>query len=55
MKIYRLSFIILLLSVFVSSGINAETPTSASNNLVAQPIPDRTVLFNVSDTGVSRP
>jgi hypothetical protein len=34
--------------------INAQS-TSASNNLVAQPVPDRTVSFSVSDTGVSKP
>lgn len=55
MKINLLSVVILLLSGFVNHGIKAENPTSASNNLVAQPIPDRTVLFSVSDTGVSRP
>jgi len=29
--------------------------TSASSNMVAQPIPDRTVLFNLSDSGVVKP
>lgn len=29
--------------------------SSASDNLVAQPVPDRSVLFSVSDTGVSKP
>ncbi len=34
--------------------INAQT-TSTSSNLVAQPIPDRTVAYSVSDTGISKP
>jgi hypothetical protein len=29
--------------------------TSASNYFVAQPIPDQSILYNVSDTGVSKP
>jgi len=36
------------------SQLAAQT-TSASNNLIAQPIPDRTVFFSVSDSGVSKP
>jgi hypothetical protein len=44
---------------FLISGINnvityAQT-VSASNNLVAQPIPDRTVFFNIADPGVAKP
>jgi len=34
---------------------SSNLPGSASDNLVAQPIPDRTVSFSVSDTGVSKP
>jgi len=52
MKISRI--VIPLLFGFVVTQINAQT-TSASNNLIAQPIPDRTVSFCVSDTGVSKP
>ena len=48
------SVIFLLLSGFGINQIYAQT-TSASNNLVAQPIPDRTVLFSVTDTGISKP
>ena len=55
MKINQLSVLILLLSGFVNPGMKAQTTTSESNNLIAQPVPDRTILFNVSDTGVSRP
>ena len=50
---YLLSFFILF-CILTRSNINAQT-TSASNNLVAQPIPDRTVLFNLSDAGVAKP
>lgn len=46
--------IILFLFGFEITRVNAQ-PTSASNNLVAQPIPDRTVPFIVSDAGVSKP
>jgi hypothetical protein len=45
---------ILLLLGFGITRINAQT-TSASNNLVAQPIPDRTIIYSESDTGVSKP
>jgi hypothetical protein len=55
MKNYNISVIFLLLFGFEIIPINAQTITSASNNLVAQPIPDRSVSFCVSDTGVSRP
>jgi len=41
---------------FVFGNIQMQAQTaSASDNLVAQPIPDRTILYNVSDTGVSKP
>jgi len=53
MKIFKIT-VIILLSGFGITQIQAQT-TSASNNLVAQPIPDRTVSFFVSDTGVSKP
>ncbi|MEO6230321.1 MAG: LamG-like jellyroll fold domain-containing protein [Ferruginibacter sp.] len=36
------------------SQIKAQT-TSASNNLVAQPVPDRTVSYSVLGTGVAKP
>jgi len=48
------SVIILLLFGFGSLRMNAQT-TSASSYLVAQPIPDRTVTYNLSATGVSKP
>lgn len=54
MKIQNYAVIILLLLGFEISHISAQT-TSASNNLVAQPIPDRTVLFSVTDAGISKP
>jgi hypothetical protein len=54
MKIKKISVIILLLFGFEISQMSAQT-TSASNNLVAQPIPDRTVSFSVTDAGVSKP
>lgn len=46
--------LIIILFGFEVARTNAQT-TSASNSLVAQPIPDRTVLYNLADTGVSRP
>lgn len=52
MRKSKLLAIILLFGIEFSQ-INGQT--SASNNLVAQPIPDRTVLFNLSDTGIARP
>lgn len=33
----------------------SDSVTSASNNLLAQPIPDRTVPYSVSDPGISKP
>jgi hypothetical protein len=46
---------IIMLSVgFGIAQLNAQT-TSASNNLVAQPVPDRTVSFSITDAGVSKP
>jgi len=61
MKISEFSVIILFLFGVGITQINAQTTTSsdlvtsASNNLVAQPIPDRTVSFSVSEAGVSKP
>jgi hypothetical protein len=56
MKRGTILIIIMLLFGFSIIQINAQTnPTSASNNLVAQPIPDRTVSFNISGTGISKP
>jgi len=52
--IIRLFAFFISLLGFEIVHINAQT-TSASNNLVAQPIPDRTVSYSVSDSGVSKP
>lgn len=49
-----ISMIILVLFGFGITRIKAQT-TSASNNLVAQPIPDRTVSYIVTAAGVSKP
>jgi Fibronectin type 3 domain-containing protein len=54
MKKSTFSVLFLLLSGFGISQIKAQT-TSASTNFVAQPIPDRTAIFNVSDAGTSKP
>jgi len=53
MKINTISFLILMLGFGIPS-MNAQT-TSASSNLIAQPIPDRTVSFSITDAGVSKP
>ena len=50
---YKFLFLILPF-VFGIIHIQAQT-ASAGDNLVAQPIPDRTVLYNILDTGVSKP
>lgn len=49
-----ISMVILLLLGFKIPQAKAQT-TSASDNLIAQPIPDRTVSFSVSGSGVSKP
>lgn len=54
MKKVIISIIILMALGFEITRMNAQT-TSASNNLVAQPLPDRSVWFSLSDSGVSRP
>jgi hypothetical protein len=54
MKKSVLSLSILLLLGLAITQIKAQT-TSASNNLVAQPIPDRTVSYSVTDAGISKP
>jgi len=54
MKIILRTVLILLLTGFGIAQLTAQT-TPASNYLIAQPIPDRTVSFCVSDTGVSKP
>lgn len=54
MKKNIISIVLLCFIVLKSNQINAQT-VSASNNLVAQPVPDRTVYFGVSDAGVSIP
>ncbi|HLP05072.1 MAG TPA: hypothetical protein VK152_06560, partial [Paludibacter sp.] len=48
----------LLLSLSLSCGfapLPAQSVTSVSSYLVAQPVPDRTVSFNIADAGVSKP
>ncbi len=50
----RYPFIILLLFGFGISLIKAQT-ASTSDNLVAQPVPQRTVSFNLSEPGISTP
>jgi len=54
MKISKITTFVLLLFGLQNFQTNAQT-VSASNNLVAQPVPDRTVSFSVSDSGVSKP
>lgn len=51
---FLLAAAILVLFGFQISQLNAQT-VSVSNNLVVQPVPDRTVFFSVSGTGVSTP
>jgi hypothetical protein len=51
---YTFSIVTLVLFGFEITQMDAQT-TSASNDLLAQPIPDRTVSYSVSDTGVSKP
>ena len=53
MKISKISLLIMLSGLGITQT-NAQT-TSTGNNLVAQPIPDRTASFNTTDTGVSKP
>ncbi len=60
MKKGIIPILIILIFGFERIQINAQTTpsglvSSASNNLVAQPIPDRTVTFSISNTGVSKP
>lgn len=47
-------FNFLLLSGVVLQPLQAQT-TSASSNLIAQPVPDRSISFGVADAGVSKP
>ena len=54
--------IILLIALFFSTGINGvfaqETEkkvSSAADNLIVQPTADRTVFFNLSEEGISKP
>ncbi|MFA5045780.1 MAG: RICIN domain-containing protein, partial [Paludibacter sp.] len=54
MKINRITILILLSVGLQIVQIKAQT-TSVSNYLVAQPVPDRTVNFCVTDSGVSKP
>jgi hypothetical protein len=50
----HITLIFILLLVWGMTQINAQT-TSANTNFVAQPIPDRSILYYVSDTGVAKP
>lgn len=54
MKIYTYVLTLLMLSGYNNFRMKAQT-VSSSNNLVVQPIPDRTVSFSVSDTGDYKP
>ena len=45
---------ILCLTITQSNLLNGQ-PASISDNLTAQPIPDRSVFFNLSDTGEYKP
>jgi hypothetical protein len=54
-EINKIFVIFLIFFTFEVIQANAQTITSASYNLVAQPVPDRTVSFSVSDTGVYKP
>jgi hypothetical protein len=54
MKTIKKSIIILLIFGVGIAQTNAQV-SSTSSNLVAQPVPDRTVLFSVTDAGVSKP
>lgn len=51
-RLYKLG--LSALTIMASSYVSAQT-TSASNYFVAQPVPDRTVIFGVADAGVSKP
>ena len=53
MKKTHISFILLFLSLGILQ--TKSQITSTSSNLVAQPVPDRTVLYNTSDAGVAKP
>jgi hypothetical protein len=53
MRRKEISLFMLLLFGITLNQINAQNSTST--NLVAQPIPDRTVSFSVTGTGVSKP
>jgi hypothetical protein len=48
------SVIVSLLFILGINHLTAQT-TSTSSNLVAQPVPDRTVSFSITDPGVSKP
>lgn len=54
MKIRKISAVLLLIWGCAAVQSKGQT-SSASNNLVAQPIPDRTVTFSITDPGVSKP
>jgi hypothetical protein len=54
MNFIKLIIIYLFISIAFTNLIDAQT-TSASNRLVAQPIPDRSISFSVTDEGVSKP
>lgn len=50
----RIIFMGLFLLGFKTIQINAQT-ASGSDNFIAQPVPDRTILYNVTDLGVVKP
>lgn len=54
MKIKKTTLASLFIGACSIVQINAQT-TSTSSSLVAQPIPDRTVTFSITDPGVSKP
>jgi hypothetical protein len=54
MKKINLLIFYFLFALFAANSVKAQT-TSASNYLIAHPVPDRTVYFGVADPGVSKP
>ncbi|MFB6343698.1 LamG-like jellyroll fold domain-containing protein [Saccharicrinis sp. FJH62] len=51
----KLTSLFILLSIIGLNHICAQPVSSASDNLVTQPVTDRIVLYNLSDEGVSLP
>lgn len=54
MKKPKITRLIICLTISGIAQINAQT-TSTSNFLVAQPVPDRTISFSITDAGVAKP